>query len=254
MGHIVSVDANGHIVYDGLLSSQEKATVDEILNALKTEIPQIESDLETVYGKSVLYKYNLGLFLGELLSKYDVTVADRRRFWDEIKALATKEDRKRNEGVKAVTRSFYEQCYVLSQLEQCTVEKLSWRQWQDILDRVGNREDPRIFDWIKQYPEKIREDDWREFEKALHLFLKEKDTSVFEDDELFSIYDSILLMCQTWRIMMKGFEAAHPKSAKLKSKGTWAKKYYARCFQIKKEKKSRNITFEMCEEAFTAIM
>ena len=46
MGHLVSLDSEGRLVYEGLLSSQEKATVDEILNALKKEIPQIEADLE----------------------------------------------------------------------------------------------------------------------------------------------------------------------------------------------------------------
>ena len=46
MGNIVSVDKSGHLIYDGLLSSQEKATVDEIVATLKKEIPQIENDLE----------------------------------------------------------------------------------------------------------------------------------------------------------------------------------------------------------------
>ena len=69
MGHVVQLK-DGHLVYEGLLSSKEIATIDEILNALKQEIPQIESDLEEAYGKSVLYKYNLGKFLGELLKKY----------------------------------------------------------------------------------------------------------------------------------------------------------------------------------------
>ena len=150
MGRVVALDVHGRLVYDGLLSSQEKATIDQILNALKNEIPQIESDLETVYGKSVLYKYNLGLFLGELLNKYEISIAERRKFWDEIKTFATKENRKRNEGKNATTRSFYEQCYILSQANKKVVQKLSWRQWQDILDRVGNREDPRIFNWIEQ--------------------------------------------------------------------------------------------------------
>ena len=53
MGRLVSLDAEGRLVYEGLLSSQEKATVDEILNALKAEIPQIEADLEATYGQSV---------------------------------------------------------------------------------------------------------------------------------------------------------------------------------------------------------
>ena len=184
MGHIVALDAEGHLVYEGLLSSKEIATIDEILNTLKQEIPQIESDLEEAYGKSVLYKYNLGKVLGGLLSKYNISASERRKFWDEIKTFATKENRIRNEGSNAETRSFYGQCYRLSQFDQEIVEKLSWRQWQDILDRVGNREDARIFEWIRNKKEKIREDDWREFEKGLHLYLKGKDTSVFSDNEL----------------------------------------------------------------------
>ena len=98
------------------------------------------------------------------------------------------------------TRSFYEQCFVLSQYDKEVVEKLSWRQWQDILDRVSNREDERIFEWIRNKTEKIREDDWREFEKALHLFLKSKDTSVFSDIEVFDIYNSLYSMSVYWRI------------------------------------------------------
>lgn len=254
MGHIVSLDEGGRIVYKGLLSSQEKATVDDLLKALKSEIPQIEADLESTYGQSVWYKYNLGLFLGDLLEKYQITIAERRQFWDEIKTFATKEDRKRSEGTTAVTRSFYQQCYILSCYEKAVVEKLTWRQWQDILDRVGNREDERIFIWIKQLSNKIREDDWREFEKALHLYLKGKDTSVFTKEELFAIYDSLLNMCKIWRNKIKVFETEHPKSLKIKSKGIWAKKYYTRCFEIKKENRTRIITEEFCLQAFVEII
>lgn len=253
MGHVVKL-VDGHLVYDGLLSSKEKATIDEILNALKEEIPIIESDLSEEYGQSVWYKYNLGFFLGNLLEKYEISISERRRFWDEIKNFATKEDRKRDEGANSVTRSFYQQCYILSQQDKDVVEKLTWRQWQDILDRVGNREDERIFLWIKQIKGKIREDDWREFEKALHLYLKDKDTSVFEQSELFEIYNSIMQMCQIWRELFKQFSAEHPKSAKIKTKGSWAKKYYAKCFAMKKEQHKRAVNKEICLEAFSSIM
>lgn len=237
MNHVVSLDKDGHLIYKGLLTSKEIATIDEILNALKEEIPQIESDLEATNGKTVLYRYYLGKFLGELLTKYDITVAERRRFWDEIKIFATQENRTRDEGANSVTRSFYEQCYVLSQLDLDVVQKLSARQWQDILDRVDNREDERIFQWIKSKREKIREDDWREFEKGLHLYLKNKDTSVFSDEELFSIYDSILEMSKYWRISFKQFSKDFPKSDKIKSKARRSKKYQETCLKLKKERR-----------------
>lgn len=235
MGHIVALDAEGHLIYDGLLSSQEKATIDEILNALKEEIPQIESDLEILYDKSVWYKYNLGLFLSGLLEKYNISISERRKFWDEIKTFASKEERKRNEGTNSVHRSFYQQCFILSQQDKDVVEKLAWRQWQDLLDRVSNREDERIFEWIRNRKEKIREDDWREFEKGLHLYLKSKDTSVFSDKELFDIYDSIYAMGVYWRIAFNNFSKEYPKSAKIKTKSRRSKKYQEVCFRLKKE-------------------
>lgn len=249
MGHLVALDAEGHLVYEGLLSSQEKATVDEILNALKSEIPEIETDLEGMYGKSVLYKYNLGLFLSDLLNKYDISISERRKFWDEIKTFATKESRKRDDGKNSKTRSFYEQCFVLSQYNLEVVQKLSWRQWQDILDRVGNREDPRIFNWIEKKSEKIREDDWREFEKALHLYLKSKDTSVFSDDEIFEIYNGLHAMAVYWRIAFLQFSKDFPNSAKIKSKTKRSKKYQSTCFQLKKERRC-DFNDEIFREAF----
>lgn len=224
---IVRLDAEGHLLYEGLLSSQEIATIDEILQALKEEIPQIEADLEETYGKSILYKYNLGKILGELLTKYDISFTE--------------------------TRNFYCQCYRLSQYDQEIVEKLSWRQWQDILDRVGNREDERIFEWIRHKSEKIREDDWREFEKGLHLYLKNKDTSVFTDKELFAIYESILEMAKYWRISFGQFSKDFPNSAKIKSKARRSKKYQAECFRIKKDLR-RDLDEEIFSQAFENAM
>lgn len=253
MSHVVSLDKDGRIVYKGLLTSKEIATIEEILNALKTEIPQIEADLTEKYGKTVLYRYYLGKFLGELLEKYNIPFSERRKFWDEIKNFATHEKRSRKEGTDAVTRSFYEQCYILSKQDLDVVQKLSTRQWQDLLDRVGNREDERIFIWIKNRVKKIREDDWREFEKGLHLYLKSKDTSVFSDDELFEIYEAILDMSIYWRIAFKQFSQDNPKSNKINSKARRSKKYQQTCFKLKKE---RRIPFseEIFAEAFSAAM
>ena len=250
--HIVKLSQDGHLIYDGILSSKEKATIDDILNALKKEIPQIEADLNEEYGKTVLYKYYLGKFLGELLEKYEISFSERRTFWDEIKTFATTETRKRNEGSNAVTRSFYEQCYILSRYDLEIVEKLSWRQWQDIFDRVRNREDERIFEWIRVKKDKIREDDWREFEKGLNLYLKNKDTSVFSDQELFAIYDSIMNMSEYWRLAFNQFSKEFPTSAKIKSKGRRSKKYQEQCFRMKKETRKpldQNIFRQAFEEA-----
>jgi len=253
MGHVVSLDAEGHLVYEGMLSSKEKANIDEILDSLKAEIPVIEQELSEKYGTDVLYKYYLGRVLGTLLEKYEITYAERRRFWDEIKNFATDKVRQRDEGKNATTRSFYEQCYILSELDLETVQKLSWRQWQDLLDRVGNREDTRIFEWLKRHSGKIREDDWREFEKGLHLYLKNKDTSVFTNEELFSVYESILDMSRYWRIAFKQFSKDFPNSAKLKTKAKRSKKYQGECLRLKRLYR-RPLDEEIFSEAFDKAM
>ncbi len=84
--------------------------------------------------------------------------------------------------------------------------------------------------------------------------MKDKDTSVFDDEELYTIYNSIMSMSVKWREQFKVFEQQHPKSAKIKTKGTWAKKYYARCFALKKEQRSKVVTEEMCKIAFQELM
>lgn len=94
----------------------------------------------------------------------------------------------------------------------------------------------------------------KKFYGQSNLYLKGKDTSVFETDELFAIYDSIMLMSIKWREQFKVFSTDHPKSAKIKSKGTWAKKYYALCFSKKKEQRSQVVTDEMCTAAFSELM
>ena len=42
MVYIITRDKDGHLVYNGMLSSKEKATADEMLKDLRSKIPQIE--------------------------------------------------------------------------------------------------------------------------------------------------------------------------------------------------------------------
>lgn len=247
MANLVELDEQGRKIYRGFMSSKETEKADLLLGFLQDEIPTLGKKLSEQYGDSVLYKYYLGKRLGELLEEYEIPERDRLYFWNEIKNFAADKERTRDDGGASKTRKFYEQCYALSLIDLTTVEKLSWRQWQDLLDRVANREDERLFSWIGIHEPKIKENEWRSFEKALNLFLKGKDTSVFDDDELFELYEMILLMGQEWLSGFNEFEKTHPKSAKIKTKAKWEKKFYTTCFQYRKEKK-HNLSSENCKE------
>lgn len=253
MANLVELDEQGRKIYRGFMSSKETEKADLLLGFLQDEIPALGKKLNEQYGDSVLYKYYLGKRLGELLEEYQIPERDRLYFWNEIKNFAADKERSRDEGGKSKTRKFYEQCYALAQIEISVVEKLSWRQWQDLLDRVANREDERIFSWIGIHEPKIKEAEWRSFEKALNLFLKGKDTSVFEDGELFQLYEMILLMAQEWLIGFGEFSKTHPKSAKLKTKAKWENKFYSTCFQYRKEKRT-DLTQDICKEILEMLL
>ncbi len=254
MAHIVEFDNTGNIIYRGILSSSEVLLYDKLIETLQQDIPQIEQDLKEQYGDSLQYKYNLGKILGDILAKNEVSIKERRRFWDEIKNLATTENRTRAEGTNSKRRSFFEQCYRLSQIEEKTVKKLSWRQWESLLDRSDkNTEDARLFSWIKRFPRKLKEDEWREFLKIMNLYLDEKDTSVFSEEELFEIYDSMIVMADTWLTNLKDFKKGHPSSRKLASLATWSKKYYRNCFSYARSNKEK-ISEALCQELFKEMM
>ena len=53
MGKVVKIGENGEIIYIGMLSSHEKAAIDEIIATIQEEIPTIESELAEKYGKGL---------------------------------------------------------------------------------------------------------------------------------------------------------------------------------------------------------
>lgn len=253
MAGLVELDENGRKIYRGFMSSNETQNADLLLGYLQDEIPTIGKELSEKYGDGVLYKYYLGERLGALLEEYKISEKERVYFWNEIKNFAADKERKREDGGEAKTRKFYEQCFQLSLIDIDVVQKLSWRQWQDLLDRRVNREDERIFEWIGIHNPKIKENEWRAFEKGLNLFLKGKDTSVFESDELFDIYEMILMMGQQWIILFDSFIKENPKSAKIKTKSKWESKFYELCLKCRRANK-KNIGEDDCAVIFSTLM
>lgn len=263
MSRIIDFDNQGHIVYNGLLSQEEVESYQEIIDALQKEFPEIEKELLKKYpskkanGTSIEYKYYLGKAISEYLNKYDVTEDERRRFFDEIKNLAsekTKELYTRDSGKKSKTRSIFEQFYLLSQLSFDTVLRLNWGEWQPLFDRVICREDPRIFAWIDKRVEKVSRSNWRSFMKVVNMYAGKFETALFSEDEFFDIFDSLLLTGSEWVSKYDSYKKDHPDSAKNHDELKWSKKFYQKCFEIKKQKRLDVITKEIIDRAFFEVM
>lgn len=258
MANTIKKDEKGRKVYKGLLSAQERKQADELLDDLIMLIPPIEKRLLDEYGDSIEYKYYLGNELGNLLDKYNISDRERIYFWQEIRAFASEGDNAKDRSDK---RMLYEQCFMLSQLDKDTVKKLSWRQWQDLLDRPKNRADGRIFDWIKNSPDKIRQDDWREFEKVLHSYLKNHDTSFFSDEEIYELFDQIIVIVSIWREEFKEYIKQLPKDKvkyKMDHKNYYRDRYYRKCIDEKRhftanniETLCKNYVYEFVEKSVT---
>ncbi len=254
MAHLVEFFDDGKSYFKGIITSNEILKYTEFKEKLQLEIPNIEQTLKNHYGNSLDYKYFLGKILGELLDKHNISIKERRLFWDEIKNIASIESRTRSDGKFSKKRKFYEQCYILSKFNYTLIKKLSWRQWQSLLDRDDKIfEDKRFFEWIQINPNKIKENEWRELLKIMNFFLDKKDTSVFSNKEVYEIYDSMLILVKSWISNIKQFEKLYPKSKKLNNKSKWSVTFYRNCL-IKNKIRYNEINNEFCLKKFNETM
>ena len=142
----------------------------------------------------------------------------------------------------------------MSQLDYDVVKRLSWRQWQSLLDRDDkNTQDLRLYSWIRDYPSKIKEDEWREFLKILNFYLDEKDTSVFSDEEIFAEYDIMLMLAKVWLAQIKVYAKVNPRSRKLNNKASWSIKFYKACYLRYRQTKHK-LTEDICMDVFNTIV
>ena len=213
--------------YRGLLTRKEREVADKRLLELQNEIPIYEEALFEKYStKNNLYRYELGMKLNTFLSKHNVSKKERSYYWEEIKEYASSE--KNITKDRSSKRIDYEYCYQLFTIGLETVKKLSWRQWQDFLDRKHIRADERIYIWINELTSKVRQDDWRDFTKALNIYFKERDTSIFSKDELFGEMNRIYEIITNWRYLVEKYFSKIDKMTKARrdNKTKYKKMYY----------------------------
>ena len=89
--------------------------------------------------------------------------------------------------------------------------------------------------------------------KVMNLYLDGTDTSVFDDSELFVIYDSMIVMADTWLSNLKEFKKTHSTSRKLTAVSSWSKKFYRNCFAYARNNRER-ISEELCLKQFSETM
>lgn len=233
MAHVVNKNKEGQMAYRGFLTSKEIRNADAMLEALKKEIPAKEDELSKKYKEKSLMCYHLGKYLDRLLKRYDIPPSERRYFWKEINQFATRKQRTRGTSTECPKMVFYEYCYSLSRFDIDVVKRLNYTQWRYVLEKNMGNEERHIVMWLKRRKGKIVTDDWREFSKGLTRFLKTRDMSVFTDDEVMEIYDSVFAMMRYWRMNADRYGKEFPNRKKT-NRLRLSRKYIDTCLALKK--------------------
>lgn len=236
--------------YRGMLTKKERDEADKRLTELKKIIPELEERLFKKYRKkNNLYRYELGLKLIEFVKKHNVSTKERQYYWEDLREYASREEHQTKD--RSDKRQDYEYCYQLGLLGRKTVVKLSWRQWQDILDRKNILEDKRIFDWLKKNDFKIKEQIWRDFTKALNLYFKNVDTIVYDDREMLSDFDVLYLVVNEWNNLVKKYFGKIDNMSKARKQNLtkYKKKYYEDIIYIMRMEEEYDIELE-CDKIF----
>ena len=177
----------------GLLTNAEIEHAEELLKELEINIPSIETTLQNKHGNGLDYKYYLGEYLAKYIDQESIKDRERLYFWREIEEFASLNNNPKSESNQ---RHFYEYCYIIFSFGYKIAHSLTYRQWNDILARKRIRQDVRIFNWFEIKNEEKANLYWRNFLPTLNEFLSKKDTSVFSIDELYQIYESILIIAR----------------------------------------------------------
>jgi hypothetical protein len=135
--------------------------------------------------------YQIGKILAKIIDNKDLVSPNEKRWiWKALREMYIKNSTfiKRGE-----TRDDLEYFYKASRYPLKFVKNISWDGWRRLLDAPGVQQDKRFEEWLQQKAAKadtLKRSFVRRFVKHLYSMIKNKDTTVLTDSELFAIYES----------------------------------------------------------------
>ncbi|EKN69295.1 hypothetical protein BABA_10546 [Neobacillus bataviensis LMG 21833] len=248
-------NVDGKKAYLGLLSPQEIEEANKMQEYLETFIPALEEKLNTKYKKRVVaYAYEFGTELRKLVEQFDIKGIQEKMFWDQIRDFASNDEgRPQDRG----NRKLYDYYFKLSYYDLIDINNVNWSEWSYLFDVKEVMKEERIINWLaaKAKNIKISRNPFRLFMTGIRLFIKDKDTSVFEDQQLFEKYDMVYDITSAYIDLYKQSftdQDKKPTEARLKQKKKYQEKYFKEVFLLKRKSKDYDLLF-ICEQAFKKI-
>ena len=179
------------------ISKEEREQAIKLDNALKKLGPDIENEWLSKRKKKgtgikidVKLAYQIGKKIAKVVDDKNLVSPNEIAWvWMALRGMYLKENIIKTRGK---TRDDLEYFYKASKFPFEFIKNISWDGWCRLLDYPSIRQDKRFIVWLKNKAEHLREVKkgfLRKFAKNLYSIIKNKDTTVLTDDELFEIYE-----------------------------------------------------------------
>lgn len=185
--------------YDPTSEEQEKAL--KIHQKLQTVIGEMEKFLEKCKKKKRRINekdaYKLGSELKSTIC--DELQVSQDEIWWIFKAIREIYSQKSVFLRRGKLRDDYEYMFKAANLPYKFFEKITWDGWRRLMDSSSIRKEYRFQGWLESRANKVNDIErgfMRKFVKRLNGILKNKDTSVYSNEELFGKYE------QAWALAL----------------------------------------------------
>jgi hypothetical protein len=190
---------NGLPVYNVLeITEQDRIRSQKLDKALAKLGPIIEKEWlkqkKTKKGKLRINEkvvYRISERLAEIVNNENLVLPNERKWvWKALREMYLKSD---TFTKRSKIRDDLEYIYKVSKYPFQFIKSITWDGWRRFLDYPSIREDERFEKWLQEKAKKsgeVKKGFMRKFAKILYSLIKNKDTTVFSERELFEIYES----------------------------------------------------------------
>lgn len=194
---------NGKTVYNKLNVTEEER---ERAQELDQELAKIGPSIEEKWIKQRILKnnkrkidikiaYEIGKELAKIVDNKDLVLLNERKWvWKAIRGIYFKKSfiGQRQNRKDGFARDDLEYLYKISKYSFQFVKNISWAGWKRLFDSASIQQDERFGKWFQKKSENhglIKKGFINRFTKILYSLIKNKDTSVLKEDEIFNIYE-----------------------------------------------------------------
>lgn len=180
------------------LTEKDREKAKKLDNKLAKIIPMIETlwrnrKIKNKGHKKIDIKmvYKMGTILKEVVDDKNLASPNEKRWiWKAIREMHLKDLSILKTGE---TRDYLEYFYWTARLPKEFIKKITWPALRQLFHYTTLREDERFWSWLEEKAKKtdgIKIKFMGNFGRNLFARIRNKDTSIYSDKELFDIYES----------------------------------------------------------------